>query len=404
MKTHIERAAAYLAKLPPAIAGQGGHAATFAAACRLVEFGLSFELAAPLLASWNETHCQPRWTETELRHKLADAFKRTSPKPYLSNGAAERARLPFSPMSRQRTSNQSASNRILARNSLQKCDHPDKTGFRAETVTHQADCDAPGVTGPVTVTPARSRIPAPKTALPERNAISDARCRSATAIVASHKESELTKLAPEFRIGTPEDFAPLAALRGLSIAGVALASARGILRFGHYHGQSAWIVLDASQRNACARRMDGAAWLNDSAKSFILRGSQAAWPIGIGEAQNFRNVLLCEGAPDLMAAFHFITAQGREADCAPVGVLSAAYHIAADALPLFTGKRVRIYAHDDETGYRAASRWTAQLSVHGANVDAFSFAGLCTRAGAPVKDLNGFAQSPDENLLKTLLP
>ena len=35
--TTTDRAAAYLDKLPFAIAGQGGHRATFAAACRLVE-------------------------------------------------------------------------------------------------------------------------------------------------------------------------------------------------------------------------------------------------------------------------------------------------------------------------------------------------------------------------------
>jgi hypothetical protein len=57
-------------------------------------------------------------------------------------------------------------------------------------------------------------------------------------------------------------------------------------------------------------------------------------------------------------------------------MLSAAYTIPADALPLFAGKRVRICAHDDETGYRAASRWAAQLATHGADADAFSFAGV----------------------------
>ncbi|MGH7990319.1 MAG: hypothetical protein ACREDS_09055, partial [Limisphaerales bacterium] len=51
------RARAYLAKLPPAVAGNGGHVATFAAACRRVEFGLSFEQAAPVFAVWNESHC-----------------------------------------------------------------------------------------------------------------------------------------------------------------------------------------------------------------------------------------------------------------------------------------------------------------------------------------------------------
>jgi hypothetical protein len=74
-------AAAYIAKMPHAVAGEDGSGATFAAACRLVEFGLSFEQAAPLLAAWNETHCEPRWTAAELHHKLADAFKRTTSKP-----------------------------------------------------------------------------------------------------------------------------------------------------------------------------------------------------------------------------------------------------------------------------------------------------------------------------------
>lgn len=342
------RARAYLAKLAPAIAGQGGHAATFAAACRLVEFGLSFEQAAPLLAAWNETHCQPHWTEAELRHKLADAFKRTSPKPQFVNSASVTRRGVFSPVSTPQTANQSASNRNLARRFDLKCAVPGKNNSQREILT----------------------------------------------------------LAARLHEGTEAELSALAALRGLSVAGVALASARGLLGFGRYHWRAAWFVLDASRRNACARRMDGKPWFADCAKSFVLCGSQAAWPLGIGEAQNFRNVLLCEGAPDLIAVFHFIATQDRQADCAPVAMLSGNYSIPADALPLFTGKRVRIYAHDDETGYRAVSRWAAQLETRGADVDAFSFAGLRTRNGAPVKDLNGFAhaQPADENLLKHLLP
>lgn len=60
------RARAYLAKLPPAIAGQGGHDATFAAVCRLVEFGLSFEQGAPLLA------LNPKTTATRRLKNLFD--------------------------------------------------------------------------------------------------------------------------------------------------------------------------------------------------------------------------------------------------------------------------------------------------------------------------------------------
>ncbi len=63
----------YLTKLPPAISGAGGHAATFRAACECVRFGLSDADALALLRDWNGTHCRPPWTEKELTHKLADA-------------------------------------------------------------------------------------------------------------------------------------------------------------------------------------------------------------------------------------------------------------------------------------------------------------------------------------------
>lgn len=73
------RARAYLAKTPPAISGQGGHAATFTAACALVQgFSLSPSEAMPLLAEWN-TSCVPPWSEKELLHKLADAEKAAPP-------------------------------------------------------------------------------------------------------------------------------------------------------------------------------------------------------------------------------------------------------------------------------------------------------------------------------------
>jgi hypothetical protein len=73
MNNTFEAAIAYLAKLPPAISGAGGHDATFRAACSLVRFGLTDGDAMALLRQWNSTHCQPIWTEKELKHKLADA-------------------------------------------------------------------------------------------------------------------------------------------------------------------------------------------------------------------------------------------------------------------------------------------------------------------------------------------
>ncbi|HNQ90940.1 MAG TPA: primase C-terminal domain-containing protein [Verrucomicrobiota bacterium] len=69
----VQRARAYLAKLPPAVSGAGGHNATFRAACWLVRFGLSDAEAIELLREYN-SRCSPPWTEAELRHKLQNAM------------------------------------------------------------------------------------------------------------------------------------------------------------------------------------------------------------------------------------------------------------------------------------------------------------------------------------------
>ena len=69
----IDRARAYLAKCDAAVAGQNGHATTFAVACKLVHgFNLCPSDALPVLLEWNAC-CQPPWTEAELRHKLVNA-------------------------------------------------------------------------------------------------------------------------------------------------------------------------------------------------------------------------------------------------------------------------------------------------------------------------------------------
>jgi hypothetical protein len=67
------QARAYLAKVPPAIEGQGGDKHTFSVAALLVvDFGLTPEEALPILLAWNAT-CLPPWTTAELAHKLEAA-------------------------------------------------------------------------------------------------------------------------------------------------------------------------------------------------------------------------------------------------------------------------------------------------------------------------------------------
>ena len=71
------RIRAYLAKIPGAVSGSGGHNQTYRAACALVNgFGLNGEDALRWLAIYNE-RCEPKWKLGELKHKIADALRAT---------------------------------------------------------------------------------------------------------------------------------------------------------------------------------------------------------------------------------------------------------------------------------------------------------------------------------------
>lgn len=201
---------------------------------------------------------------------------------------------------------------------------------------------------------------------------------------------------PDLDIGTAEELEALAKLRGIGLEGLQWASERGVLRFATLRGFRAWIVTDNSRLNAQARRMDGRVWehLEGSPKSWTLSGSWAAWPLGIREAADFPAIALCEGGPDFLAAHYFVLWEQashyakRDGQCAPVAMLGASQRIHLDALPIFAGKRVRIFCHADDAGKRAALVWAQQFAAVGVNADAFDFSGLEREDGKPAKDLN----------------
>jgi DnaB-like helicase C terminal domain len=81
----IERAAKYIAKMEPAIAGSRGHDAAFKVAIALVKgFALSSEDAIGLFASDYNPRCNPEWSEREIRHKIQQAAKQPGSVGYLS--------------------------------------------------------------------------------------------------------------------------------------------------------------------------------------------------------------------------------------------------------------------------------------------------------------------------------
>lgn len=65
---------AYIRRIE-AIAGSGGHNATFRAACKLRDSGLTATEAFQALVLWNETNASPPWSTKELAHKVDDAYR-----------------------------------------------------------------------------------------------------------------------------------------------------------------------------------------------------------------------------------------------------------------------------------------------------------------------------------------
>ena len=204
------------------------------------------------------------------------------------------------------------------------------------------------------------------------------------AILVAPEEKTKERYHPVLRIPSAEELATIGQLRSISVDGLKLAVTRGFLRTADLdlYGFRAFIVTDRTRRLYLGRKLSGGNWKG------ILPGGQASWPIGCIEAQSFPAIAICEGLPDFLSAFGHVFATGAEIRVAPVCVSSSAMSIAEDALPHFTGKRVRIFVHDDDAGRSAYRRWKAQLDRTAAKVDSFEFTRLFQTNGQRVKDLN----------------
>jgi hypothetical protein len=199
--------------------------------------------------------------------------------------------------------------------------------------------------------------------------------------------SRPTRHWPSLRKPSHTDLDRIAAMRGLSVEGLELAVSHGLLWVAPYYGFTSWVVTDSERRAGSFRRMDGRPW-KDGPKALFLKGSETACPIGLSESRSFRSIMLVEGAPDLLAAFHYIHSEGITDRATAVCMLTASIAIPALCLPLFAGKHVRIFGHDDMPGQQAGERWCKQLEPVAAKVDIFSFDGFSTADDEPVTDLN----------------
>lgn len=71
--TRVDRARRYIAKMPPAISGQGGHDKTWQVTIHVVRgFAVPPDRALPIMREYN-ARCIPPWSERALQHKVNDA-------------------------------------------------------------------------------------------------------------------------------------------------------------------------------------------------------------------------------------------------------------------------------------------------------------------------------------------
>ncbi|XZE52164.1 hypothetical protein SH139x_003846 [Planctomycetaceae bacterium SH139] len=72
----VEACLTEVLRLPHAISGQNGGSHKFRAACICYEYGLNDEEATKVMQAYNDQKCDPKWSAEEIKHKLADAYKR----------------------------------------------------------------------------------------------------------------------------------------------------------------------------------------------------------------------------------------------------------------------------------------------------------------------------------------
>lgn len=222
---------------------------------------------------------------------------------------------------------------------------------------------------------------------------------AATTTLPEHRKPKKLSM-PRLWQFSVENAKQVSAVRKISEAAVAWACSEQVLFFATVCGHPSWLLTDAELKIAEARRMNGEHYPAvpplSQRKAHTMHGSSKAWPLGTALLRRYpqiKKVMLVEGGPDFLAAFHFLHHFGVR-DVLPVAMLGRGAGklggIDPGALCLLGGKRVRIYVHADLDGggIRSAMAWATQLQAHGCAVDYCTFNGLLRADGSPAKDLN----------------
>jgi DNA primase len=168
----------------------------------------------------------------------------------------------------------------------------------------------------------------------------------------------------------------------------------GTLGFADIGGFPCWVLSDASNLVAEARRIDGNPFPAykgiGERKGHTLAGSKKTWPVGLkprkGKVTREHRIVMVEGGPDYLAACDLLAVANQE--FLPVAMLGAScLTIHSEALQMMHDRDVLILSHPDDPGIRAGQAWRSQLSKAGARVRLMQLSGgdlndLVARDGA----------------------
>lgn len=206
-----------------------------------------------------------------------------------------------------------------------------------------------------------------------------------------------------FGPGTPSQLDQVARVTKVPVEALNLAALKKQLAFGKWRQAHVYAVTDVTNNLTEVRRMNG--------ERFKVRGKRPVeglvtheicvdWPIGITEAHGFPSIALVEGSLDFLSAHQICLAEGLADRVAPVAMLRLK-PIFSKALPLFTGKRVCIFAHADQLGAKAARTWSEQLTPYASSVQVVDFADFLLPKCHCLHDIMGahtanFPKNPEE--------
>ena len=176
----------------------------------------------------------------------------------------------------------------------------------------------------------------------------------------------------ELATGSSEMWDAFAKLRGYSYPAVWTMAQAGILRFCVINKHKCIAITDSERRSAEIRRVDGGLFGGGS-KAYPLKGVDKSWLVGAALLDDDADVLITEGATDLLAAYdlycRYRRAGGQKQWC-PMALLgSKCKRLDPGILEQIKGRQVRLIPDGDDDGDIMRDTWAAMLTKVGCTVD-----------------------------------